>query len=104
MSANANERMLPSLSSILKSLPIGNLTSQFFGNVYLNTLAHYIKEHLQCRCYVRYYEKEIPTEKLTASLVVWFGHIKHANSYNLKRTMLQRLKEKGRILLLSLRT
>jgi len=37
-----------------RGLPIGNLTSQFFGNVYLNELDHFVKEKLQCPCYLRY--------------------------------------------------
>ena len=37
-----------------KGLPIGNLTSQFFANYYLNAFDHYIKESLGCRGYVRY--------------------------------------------------
>ena len=35
-------------------LPIGNLTSQFFANIYLNPLDHLIKEKLKCKAYVRY--------------------------------------------------
>jgi len=35
-------------------LPIGNLTSQFFANYYLNPLDHFIKENLACKAYVRY--------------------------------------------------
>jgi len=35
-------------------IPIGNLTSQFFANVYLNGLDHFIKEKLGCRYYLRY--------------------------------------------------
>ncbi len=35
-------------------LPLGNLTSQFFGNLYLDPLDHYIKEDLQARAYLRY--------------------------------------------------
>lgn len=35
-------------------LPIGNQTSQFFANVYLNPLDHFVKERLRCRGYVRY--------------------------------------------------
>ncbi len=35
-------------------IPIGNLTSQLFANIYLNPLDHYIKEQLKCRYYVRY--------------------------------------------------
>lgn len=35
-------------------LPIGNLTSQFFANVYLNKLDHFIKDELGFERYVRY--------------------------------------------------
>ncbi|MDP3957165.1 MAG: reverse transcriptase domain-containing protein [bacterium] len=35
-------------------LPIGNLTSQLFGNVYLNDLDHFIVYKLGCRRYGRY--------------------------------------------------
>ena len=37
-----------------KGLPIGNLTSQFFANVYLNELDQYVKHSLKARNYVRY--------------------------------------------------
>lgn len=37
-----------------KGIPIGNLTSQLFANIYLNELDHYVKERLYCRYYVRY--------------------------------------------------
>ena len=35
-------------------LPIGNLTSQFFANVYLDRLDQYVKRELKCRHYLRY--------------------------------------------------
>jgi len=35
-------------------LPIGNLTSQFFANVYLNGLDQFVKHTLKCRWYLRY--------------------------------------------------
>lgn len=35
-------------------IPIGNLTSQFFANIYLNGMDHFIKERLGCRYYLRY--------------------------------------------------
>jgi hypothetical protein len=35
-------------------LPIGNLTSQFFANVFLNDLDHFVKHTLRVRGYVRY--------------------------------------------------
>jgi retron-type reverse transcriptase len=37
-----------------KGIPIGNLTSQFFANIYLNDMDHFIKEDLHCRFYIRY--------------------------------------------------
>ena len=35
-------------------LPIGNLTSQFFANVYLDVFDHYMKDRLGVRHYLRY--------------------------------------------------
>jgi RNA-directed DNA polymerase len=35
-------------------LPIGNLTSQFFANVYLNHFDHFVKEELKISKYLRY--------------------------------------------------
>lgn len=37
-----------------KGLPIGNLTSQWLGNIYLNEFDHFIKNELQIKGYVRY--------------------------------------------------
>ena len=35
-------------------MPIGNLTSQFFANVYLNELDYFIKHKLKAKYYIRY--------------------------------------------------
>lgn len=37
-----------------RGLPIGNLTSQFFANTYLNGFDHFVKETLGCKAYLRY--------------------------------------------------
>ena len=37
-----------------RGLPIGNLTSQFFANVYLNGFDHFVKEQLKVSKYLRY--------------------------------------------------
>ena len=37
-----------------KGLPIGNYTSQFFANLYLNELDQFIKREVKCKHYVRY--------------------------------------------------
>ncbi len=52
-------RNLPKDKSLLfvdknKGLPIGNLTSQLFGNVYLNDFDHFIKCKLKIKYYGRY--------------------------------------------------
>jgi hypothetical protein len=57
-----DERALLILFSIIdsyqtetgKGLPIGNLTSQYFANLYLSPLDHYVLEHLKPAAYVRY--------------------------------------------------
>jgi len=38
----------------LRGLPIGNMTSQFWANVYLDPLDQYIKRTLKCKAYLRY--------------------------------------------------
>ena len=35
-------------------IPIGNYTSQFFANIYLNEFDHYVKEKLKIKYYIRY--------------------------------------------------
>lgn len=37
-----------------RGLPIGNLTSQYFANIYLNGFDHFVKEKLRMKGYVRY--------------------------------------------------
>lgn len=37
-----------------RGLPIGNLTSQFWGNVYLSSFDHFVKRELRAEGYVRY--------------------------------------------------
>lgn len=37
-----------------RGLPIGNLTSQFWANVYVNPFDHFVVRELRCRGYVRY--------------------------------------------------
>ncbi len=60
--------LLPSYKSLFnthpeKGLPIGNLTSQFFSNVYLNPLDQYVKHELKCPYYVRYVDDVVLMHK-----------------------------------------
>jgi len=54
-----------------KGLPIGNLTSQFFANVYLNELDQFVKHQLKCRHYLRYVDDFILLHHDPAQLLVW---------------------------------
>ncbi len=42
-----------------KGLPIGNYTSQYFANIYLNELDKYIKENLKVKYYIRFMDDGI---------------------------------------------
>lgn len=53
------KKLIPKFKSLLhgdtsKGLPIGNLTSQFFANVYMNELDQYIEHVLKYNRYARY--------------------------------------------------
>jgi hypothetical protein len=55
-----------------QGLPIGNLTSQFWGNVYLNELDQFIKRTLKCSYYVRYVDDMVLLATDRENLVEWF--------------------------------
>jgi retron-type reverse transcriptase len=42
-----------------KGIPLGNLTSQFFGNLYLNPFDHFVKEKLRVKGYIRYVDDSL---------------------------------------------
>ena len=55
-----DERLISLISKVLKNhsdtvgMPLGNMTSQFFANVYLNELDQFIKHKLKVKYYIRY--------------------------------------------------
>ncbi|MEK7620282.1 MAG: RNA-directed DNA polymerase [Patescibacteria group bacterium] len=65
----------------LQGLPIGNLTSQLFANVYLDAFDHFIKDELRVKHYVRYTDDAVilsydPAELrwLLAFIEQWLWH------------------------------
>ena len=54
-----------------KGLPIGNLTSQFFANVYLNALDQFVKHDLKCRHYLRYSDDALILHESKEKLDGW---------------------------------
>ena len=58
-----------------RGLPIGNLTSQFLANVYLNPLDHFIKRDLKCKGYVRYVDDMLLFSNDKQELLNWRGKV-----------------------------
>jgi len=58
-----------------RGLPIGNQTSQFFANVYLNPLDHFVKEELRCRFFVRYVDDFVLLSNCKEELTIWRDQI-----------------------------
>jgi retron-type reverse transcriptase len=58
-----------------RGLPIGNLTSQFWANVYLNPLDHFIKRQLKCPGYVRYVDDMLLFADQAATLHTWRSEV-----------------------------
>jgi RNA-directed DNA polymerase len=56
-------------------LPVGNLTSQFFANVYLDALDQFIKHTLRVRHYVRYVDDFVLLGSSPAQLQAWQAEI-----------------------------
>lgn len=57
-----------------RGLPIGNLTSQFWANCYLNSFDHFVKRELRCLAYLRYVDDFALFSNSKAQLWDW----KHA--------------------------
>ncbi|MFZ5903221.1 MAG: reverse transcriptase domain-containing protein [Chloroflexota bacterium] len=54
-----------------RGLPIGNLTSQFWANVYLNELDQFVKRKLKVRAYLRYVDDFLLFSNDKAQLWEW---------------------------------
>ena len=58
-----------------RGLPIGNLTSQHWANVYLNELDQYVKRRLKCRAYLRYVDDLLLFANRKEQLHIWRAEI-----------------------------
>ena len=52
-------------------MPLGNLTSQFFANIYLNELDQFIKHNLKVKYYIRYVDDFVIFHKSKEQLEKW---------------------------------
>ena len=76
-----------------KGLPIGNLTSQFLANVYLDPIDHYFKDDLAAPGYIRYVDDFLVFSNDKQQLDVW----RDASRQRLARMRLLLNERKSRI-------
>lgn len=55
----------------IKGIPLGNLTSQFFANVYLNELDQFVKHKLKVKYYIRYVDDFVILHSSKKQLDLW---------------------------------
>lgn len=70
-----------------KGLPIGNLTSQFFANIYLNELDQYVKRVLKIPCYTRYVDDMVVLSENLEDVYRWRKQIDTFLKEKLKLTL-----------------
>jgi len=79
-------------------MPLGNLTSQFFANVYLHELDYFIKHKLKAKYYIRYVDDFVILHKNKEQLELWKEEIEKFLKEKLK---LELHKDKSKIVSLS---
>jgi len=82
----------------IKGMPLGNLTSQFFANIYLNDLDYFVKHKLKIKHYIRYVDDFVILHKSRQQLIVWKHQIERFLGKNLK---IELHPQKSRIISLS---
>lgn len=80
-----------------KGMPIGNLTSQFFANLYLSELDYYVKHTLKAKFYLRYVDDFVILHRSKEKLILYKWLI---NNF-LKSIKLELHPEKSRVIPLS---
>ncbi len=81
-----------------KGMPLGNMTSQFFANVYLNELDYFIKHRLRAKYYVRYVDDFLILNKNKIQLETWKDEI---NSFLHDKLKIELHPQKSKIIPLS---
>lgn len=78
-----------------KGMPLGNLTSQFFANVYLNELDQFVKHELKAKYYIRYVDDFVI---LHSSPVKVWEYQQKIDSFLNEKLALQLHPDKSRII------
>jgi len=64
------------IASFPVGLPLGNVTSQLFANIYLNKLDQFIKQKLKIPFYIRYTDDFVIISENKEKLLYWLSQIK----------------------------
>ena len=65
-------------------MPLGNLTSQFFANIYLNELDYFVKHKLKVKYYIRYVDDFVILHSSEEQLEIWKEQINYFLNEKLK--------------------
>mgnify|MGYP001579814553 FL=1 len=79
-------------------MPLGNLTSQFFANIYLHELDHFVKHTLKAKYYIRYVDDFVLLHSSKEQLEFWKKSI---DSFLKETLKLELHPSKSRIISLS---
>lgn len=79
-------------------MPLGNLTSQFFANIYLNELDYFVKHELKARYYIRYVDDFVILHRSKTQLKLWKEEI---DNFLREKLKLELHPDKSKIISLS---
>lgn len=81
-----------------KGMPLGNLTSQFFANIYLDELDQFVKHKIKAKYYIRYVDDFVILHLSKSQLKIWKDQI---DEFSKKELKLELHPQKSRIIPLS---
>jgi len=78
-----------------KGMPLGNLTSQFFANVYLGELDYFVKHNLKAKYYIRYVDDFVILHRSKEKLLLYKWTI---NNFIRQRLKLELHPDKSKVI------
>jgi len=88
-------RKILSVNNKEKGMPLGNLTSQFFANLYLNELDSFVKHKLKSKYYIRYVDDFVIYHESKEQLEKWKSEI---NNFLIERLKIELHPSKSNVL------
>ena len=76
-------------------MPLGNYTSQFLANIYLDNFDHFVKEKLKAKYYIRYVDDFVILHKSKEQLELWKNSI---NIFLKRKLKLELHSDKSKII------